>query len=169
MRNKGILPKHGLLGFWLLLMSLPALHLSSLPRSLWLPKGSPLPCREFCGKGPPIWEGVGDGAASGGNRRFIPKPIHCCPRVSPIKAVQRKRQTRTQRVERAPASQQVSQIHSGDEAPPLRELHKQMLNYISSTGINSPKKTLKLIQIKLLHWLAACSVSHVQLFATHGL
>ena len=95
--------------------------------------------------------------------------LNCCPRVSPIKAVQRKRQTRTQRVERAPGSQQVSQIHSGDEAQPLRELHKQMLNCISSIGINSPKKTLKLIQIKLLHWFAACSVSHVQLFATHGL
>lgn len=95
--------------------------------------------------------------------------LNCCLRVSPIKAVQRKRQTRTRSVERAPGSQQVSQTHSGDEAQPLRKLHKQMLNYISSTGINSPKKTLKLVQTKLLHWLDACSVSHVQLFVTHGL
>ena len=85
--------------------------------------------------------------------------LNCCPHISPIKAVQRKRQTRTRRVERARGSQEVSQIHSGDEAQPLRELHKQMLNYISSIGINSPKKILKLVQIKLLHWLAACSAS----------
>ena len=71
-------PDMGFSALGLVLMAFQALHLSSLPRSLWLLNSSLLPCRELCGKDPPVWEGAGDGVASGGNRGFIPKLLSTC-------------------------------------------------------------------------------------------
>lgn len=47
----------------------------------------------------------------------------------------------------------MNQINSGDEVKGTEVALQKVLNYISSTGINSPEKMLKVFQMKLLDLL----------------